>query len=193
MTAVLKTEAWLSPAAYLELERTSQIRHEYVGGTIQAMAGASRSHNVIAGNIFAAIHGHLRGKPCRAFMNDMRLRLNYPNGQQVYYYPDIMVTCRQMPDPNHVEEPAVIIEVLSRDTEDVDRREKFFSYTGLSSLNCYVLVDQYRRQVEVFQRADAGWTKELLHHYSDTLHLPDIMFHMSVEAIYEDAFDDATP
>lgn len=55
---------WLSFEDYLAFEEASPVRHEYVGGMLHAMAGASESHEIIAGNLFAAIHAHLRGRPC---------------------------------------------------------------------------------------------------------------------------------
>jgi Uma2 family endonuclease len=190
MAPLLKEEAWLSPAEYLSREAASEFRNEYVGGRTYAMAGASRTHNIIAGNIFAALHGHLRGKKCRTFMNDMKLRLAYSNGQVVFYYPDIMVACRPEVSDTYVEHPSVIFEVLSRDTEDVDKREKFFSYTGAASLDAYVLVDQYRRKVLVYRRVGEGWDTETLEHRSDVLFLPTLEFNLGVEAIYEDAFEE---
>ena len=53
----------VSEGDYLALEARSPNRHEYVAGEIFAMTGASIRHNVIAGNIYAAIRQHLRGTP----------------------------------------------------------------------------------------------------------------------------------
>ena len=60
---------------FLEGERHSEVRHEYIGGEVHAMAGASEEHNLISGNLFAALQSHLKGKPCRGFIHDMKLRL----------------------------------------------------------------------------------------------------------------------
>jgi hypothetical protein len=38
------------------------------------MAGASEKHELIKGNLFAAIHGHLRGGLCKAYSSDFKLR-----------------------------------------------------------------------------------------------------------------------
>src|SRR2546430_11541542 len=76
---IAKTTNWMSPQDYIEGERHSEIRHEYVGGYVYAMAGASDDHNRIAGNIFSALHERLRGKRCEPFMADMKLKI--PGGQ----------------------------------------------------------------------------------------------------------------
>ena len=73
-------EAALSPELvgaedYLEGEKVAKVRHEFVAGQLFAMAGASEEHNLIAGNLFAALHAHLRGKGCRLFTFDMKVRL----------------------------------------------------------------------------------------------------------------------
>src|SRR6266404_3018929 len=146
---------------YLSGELRGEIRHEYIGGTIYAMAGASEDHNAIAGNLFAALHSHLRGKPCRVFFVDMKVRLLIARAD-IFYYPDLMVAC----DPRDTDRyfkryPKVLIEVLSPDTEATDRREKFLSYTGIETLEEYVLVAQDRREVTVFRRS-RQWQPEIL-------------------------------
>ena len=88
--ALAKPEQLVSVEDYLEGEQLSEIRHEYIGGRIYAMAGASDDHNRIVGNIYSALHQLLRGKRCEPFMQDMKLRI--PSGQ-AFYYPDVLVAC----------------------------------------------------------------------------------------------------
>lgn len=87
MASVQKAER-LSPEDYLEGEKQSEFRHEYVAGYVYAMTGASEAHNLIAGNLHAALHAHLRGGSCRVFINDMKVRV-----ADAFYYPDLMVCC----------------------------------------------------------------------------------------------------
>ncbi|MGK2950994.1 MAG: Uma2 family endonuclease, partial [Thiobacillus sp.] len=61
--------------AYLHGEEAATLKHEFVGGEIYAMSGASERHNRIALNIAFHLRSATRGKPCRAFMADMKLRL----------------------------------------------------------------------------------------------------------------------
>src|SRR5690348_9223625 len=86
---------FLTVEEYVQLEQTSEIRHEYVDGEIFAMASASEEHNLIAGNIYALLRPHLRGTPCRAFVSDMKVQLKVQKAD-IFYYPDILVTS----DPN---------------------------------------------------------------------------------------------
>jgi Uma2 family endonuclease len=146
---------------YLRGEETAASKHEFVGGEIYAMAGASERHNRIALNIAFHLRSATRGKPCRAFMADMKLRLA---GGTTYYYPDAMLVCD--PDDGHPiykQSPCFIAEVLSPATATVDVREKWTAYRGLASLRYYLLVDSERLWAKVFFRDehDAWFEQEL--------------------------------
>jgi Uma2 family endonuclease len=55
-----------TPEEYLALERKADRKSEYVHGQVIAMAGASRIHNLIAGNFYREASQQLRGRPCEA-------------------------------------------------------------------------------------------------------------------------------
>jgi len=174
---------FMSVDEYLVGERESDVRHEYVGGTVYAMSGASEAHNLIAGNLFAALHTHLRGGPCRVFMSDMKVRLSIAR-DDVFYYPDLLVSCDPADaDPYFKARPKVIVEVLSASTERVDRREKFLGYQRIPSLEEYVLVDQARVQITVFRRS-TDWDPEILEERG-AFALRALDFEMTAEALYE--------
>ena len=143
----------LDESEYLALEARSPVRHEYVAGEIFAMTGASVRHNIIAGNLYTALRTHLRGTPCRALMEGVKL---YLKKERSYFYPDVMVTCESRlleldAETQLVDSPALIIEVLSPSTEGIDRREKLFAYQTITSLHEYLLVDPDKRCVEVYR------------------------------------------
>ena len=183
MQAAAQTLA-ITVGEYLEGEQLSEVRHEYIGGLVYAMAGSTREHNTIALNLATALHPHLRGKSCRLSMADVKVRLQLA-GDEIFYYPDLMVTCdpRDLaPDFNR--HPSVLIEVLSESTERTDRREKFLSYTQIDTLEEYVLVAQDRMEVTVFRRADQ-WQPQVLHTPTQSLRLAAIDFELPLAAIYE--------
>src|SRR5262245_26554542 len=92
MTVIAKSADLLTPEEYLEGERYSDVRHEYVDGRVYAMAGASDDHNRIAANLLAFLHAALRGKPCEPFMADMKVKIP-SRFADAFYYPDVMVAC----------------------------------------------------------------------------------------------------
>ena len=142
----------LSVEEYLELEKSATIKHEYVGGELHAMVGASRRHNRIALNIVRKLADIAEGGPCRVYVSDMKLQV-----EEVFYYPDVMVACGEVPENEYLEdEPCVVVEVTSPGTETIDRREKLANYQGISSLRAYVIVAQDRSWISHYQRDENG-------------------------------------
>ena len=168
---------------YLEIEKTSEIKHEYIAGLIYAMAGASRNHNLISGNLFGALHAHLRGASCSAFMADMLLKLQI-NNEDIAYYPDLMVDCdNENQEKLFIRHPSVIIEVLSKSTKRIDLREKFFAYQTIEQLQEYIIVKQTEMEVTMYRRA-LNWQAESFK-AEDLLIIPSIKLEISVKEIYE--------
>jgi len=150
---------FLSADEYLAAEEASDTRHEYVGGLAYAMAGETRDHNQIVQNLGFAFRQHLQSGPCRLYLSDIRVNFNL-HQDEYFYYPDIVATCdKRDTHPRFVRHPRLIIEVLSESTERTDRREKFFAYTGIESLEEYALVAQEAREVTVFRRGN-DWKAE---------------------------------
>src|SRR5437660_4676071 len=113
---------------YLAGELVCPIKHEYLGGVVYAMAGARIAHNLIATNVIGSLHGRLRGRRCRPFNSDMKIRVRLPT-QVRFYYPDVSVVCRSNPQgESFQDEPAAIFEVLSRGTRRIDEGEKKDAY-----------------------------------------------------------------
>jgi Uma2 family endonuclease len=69
----------MTPGEYLELERKSEIRSEYIAGPMFAMSGASLRHGLMAGNLFREISSQMRGRACEAHTNGLRVKVS-PTG-----------------------------------------------------------------------------------------------------------------
>ena len=183
-SAVAQSQQFLSVEDYLEGERFSEIRHEYVGGCVYAMAGASDDHNRIAGNIFGELRERLRGRRCEPFMVDMKVKLS---GSQAFYYPDVLVACDPSDKAKYFRErPTVIFEVLSPETERTDQREKRFTYALIPSVKVYVLVSQEKPELTVLRRSrSAPWAAEVVEGRKSILKLPEIKAEIPLARIYE--------
>ncbi len=176
----------ISVADYLAGESQGEIRHEYIGGLVYAMAGASSEHNIICLNLAFALRSHLRGTPCQVFMVDLKARLSIA-GEDVFYYPDLMAACDPRDTDHYFRKfPKVLIEVSSPETERIHRREKFSGYTRLETLEEYILVSQERMEVTVFRKAN-NWLPEIANRRDDRLRVPSLEFSLSLPAIYENA------
>ena len=158
-TMATQPQTFLTEEEYLAFEREAEEKHEYYAGEIFAFAGASRRHNLITGNFFAALHAQLRDRDCEVFSSDMRVRIS-PSG--AYTYPDVVALCgeAEFADDQHdtLLNPTVIVEMLSPSTADYDRGGKFALYRRLDSLQEYLVVAQDRCHVEQYVRqGDARW------------------------------------
>lgn len=183
MTALLKPEP-ISVEEYLQGELHSEVRHEYIGGLVYAMAGASDDHNRIGGNIFSFLHAALRGKRCEPFGSDMKFKI--PKFDS-FYYPDVLVTCDPTDNAKYFRErPTVVFEVLSPETERTDTREKRYAYDTVDALKVYVLVAQDRPEVIVYRRTpEDAWSTETLRGLNSTLLLPEIAVEIPFTRIFE--------
>ncbi len=151
--------AFITFREYLEGEKHAEVRHEYIDGRVFAMAGATRNHEIVALNLAASLHTHLKGSPCRAFKGDMKLKVEIQDRDFVYY-PDIVVGCD--PSDRHplfIEKPKVLIEVMS--DYKADNVEKLFVYLRIPSLEEYLVVDQDPANPQAWlYRRDNGWEQE---------------------------------
>ncbi len=142
---------------YLRLSAASEIKLEYVGGQVMAMAGASPRHNLVAMNLGVALGRMLAARPCLVFGSDQRLRVD-PTG--AYVYPDVVVVCEAprftADTPASLTNPGLVIEVLSPSTEEHDRGVKLAHYRRLASVREVALVSVNERRVELYRRLDSG-------------------------------------
>jgi Uma2 family endonuclease len=178
----------LTVKEYLELEQDAEVRHEYVAGQIYAMTGSSRQHNLIATNIISLLRPHLRGGSCRAFVLNMKVRMN-TNSQRadLFYYPDVVVTCNPQDRERYfLTSPCLVVEILSPSTQITDKREKRINYQSLDSLQEYVLVSQDEMKVEIYRKDDLGnWTVETLGK-DNNCQLDSVGLTLTMADIYED-------
>jgi Uma2 family endonuclease len=162
-------------------------RHEYLNGEIFAMTGARDTHNTIALNIASALRSALRGSPCRAFIADMKLRINAANAS---FYPDVMVTCDprdKTPETDLAKQhPVLIVEVLSDTTSAYDRGLKFEHYRNLSTLREYLLVEQDRRHAELFRCEDDGRWVLYASGATEDVVLESVGLRLSMDTLFED-------
>jgi Uma2 family endonuclease len=172
---------------YLEAEINSVDRHEFINGEIILMAGGTPDHNEITTNLVFALKLALKGKPYRTFSSDQRLLIPQLNN---YTYPDVMVVAKpielQPGRTDTITNPLLIAEVLSKSTKAYDRDDKFAAYRSIPSFQEYLLIDQYRVQVQQYSKTDAN--KWIFSEYSSTgdrLMLTSVQVEIAIADLYE--------
>lgn len=172
----------MSAEEYLAWEPTQEERYEYWDGEVVAMSGGTRNHNRITFNFSKLLDDALVDRPCEMYMADVKAQVQ--RGQK-YFYPDVVVTCDDRDnDPQLVQFPSLIIEVLSPSTEAIDRGTKFAKYRQFSTLKEYVLVQVEQPGIEVFRRNEKGqW---VLSEYSlgDSLKLESVNVEIAIADLY---------
>ncbi|MDP9169387.1 MAG: Uma2 family endonuclease [Acidobacteriota bacterium] len=174
---------------YLEIERAAEFRSEYIDGGMVAMAGGGRNHALIVAAAGARLYEQLRGKPCAVAGTDLRV---FCEPAQVLTYPDIVVFCEPAKfldgDADTLVDATVILEVLSRSTQNYDRGEKFRSYRGLPSFREYVLLaeDEIRAEHHVRQ-PDGSWLFRELNGPEIEIKLDSIGCRLTLGSLYERA------
>lgn len=170
---------------YLAVEEMGPVRHEFVNGAIFAMAGGTPEHAALSAAIVVLLGSHLRGRECRPYSADLRLRIPATG---LATYADATVVCgkpqRDPESPTHVTNPTLIVEVLIPGTEEYDRGEKREHYQQLASLRDYVLVAQGQRRVEVFTRSADGEWLHRVHGSGDIVLLSSVDYRFEVDELY---------
>jgi Uma2 family endonuclease len=179
MSSVLK-QNHLTHEEYFALEQAEDWRYEYIAGEVFAMAGGTESHALIGANIIIDLGYVFRGKPCRVYTSDMKL---YVHDFDIFCYPDVQVLCEKgIRHEKYVENPVLVVEVLSDSTESYDRGLKFEHYRSIESLQYYLLVDQNRKHVDLYERETSrGW---LLTAPQDSVVLSSLDIKLEVDEIY---------
>ena len=178
-----------TPEEYLQLEIAAEYKSQYIAGEIFAMAGAQPVHVRVTNNILAALHQRFRSRPCDVFNSDMRVR---SETGEMYTYPDVSALCGEphfegsKNDPPSLLNPQVIVEVLSRSTQDFDRGDKFARYRKIVSLTDYLLVSTDEPRVEQHIRLPSGiWTREDRGDLDGVVHLASLDCDLPLAEIYE--------
>ncbi|MGH8261591.1 MAG: Uma2 family endonuclease [Steroidobacteraceae bacterium] len=169
---------------FFELEAGSPIRHEFVNGIAYAMSGTTVAHACIVDNVVGAFNGHLRGGPCRAFSNTVKLLIRHSENE-ISYYPDVIVDCQPDRRGEHfVQSPKLIVEVLSPSTRQIDRREKLQNYRLVDSIEEYAIAEQSERQVTIHRRADR-WQPRIYSGSNSVADFPAIGLALPLSSVYD--------
>jgi len=180
---------YLTPEEYLALERKAEFKSEYMDGVVYAMAGASPRHNLIVANIIITLGSQLKGRPCKVYPSDLRVRV--PNSER-FFYPDVSVVCGddEFADDSQdiILNPRLIVEVSSETTAAFDRGKKFLSYQQINSLQEYLLVSQDEILVEGYARqGNDTWLYTKVMGLEGNLTLPSIECELALKDVYDKA------
>lgn len=182
-----QAKTYITPEEYLAIERAAEYKNEYVNGEIFAMTGASRKHNLIAGNIFGELREQLKGKPCEVYPGEMRVKAP---AARSYVYPDVVVVCGEPQfEDGYLDtllNPTLVVEVLSKSTEPYNRLAKSAYYRTIESLTDYLLVAQEEYRVEQYvKQADGRWLLSDVRSLENAIELEGIGCSLALRDLYD--------
>ncbi len=170
---------------YLELEASSNVKHEFLAGQIYGLAGGTPEHAALKAAITGLLFAQIRGSRCRAHDADLRVRVLETG---LATYPDLTVVCgpteRDPRDVNAVTNPTLIVEVVSSSTEEYDRGDKFEHYKRIPGLQHYVLVSHREHQIEVWSRSPSNEWSRVVARSGERVALPSIGAELAVDDVY---------
>jgi len=171
--------ATITEDEYLAGEEIAKKKHEFIGGEIFAMSGASKNHERISGNIFRKIGNFLDDSPCEPFSSDVKVKVG-----DDFFYPDAMVVCDDQTEHDYYTEmPTIIVEVLSKSTRRYDATIKRTAYQSIPTLQEYILIEQDFVDVEVSRKKDQWHSRHYL--LGESLTLESIGLTIKVEDLYQ--------
>lgn len=171
---------------YFFLLESSELKLEYIDGTIVELSGATANHNRIKEDTSGFLWSKL--EECRPLGSDMAISVQAANS---YYFPDLVYVCDKedkFEDENEtrLENPSVIVEVLSKSTEVRDRGEKFHNYWQLPSLIEYILIDSRSMRVDIFSRTeDHAWLMRSYTQFGDIASFDTLGVEVPLSIIYK--------
>ena len=150
------------------------------------MAGTSKGHNDIAGNIYILLRNKYKPLGCSVHSESVKLELEKEN---YYVYPDLLLSCdnADKTDDYLIRNPSLIVEVLSPSTESYDRRVKLAQYRKIKSLKYCLLVSQSSPFVEIFGRTNQSdlFTYDSAAGLDPIIQLPLLDFALPMSKVYE--------
>lgn len=170
----------LTAEEYLRDEELSPVKRELVEGRLYSFAGTNRRHNKIVSNVHLVLAMAAEDGPCDVFISEMLVRA----GLRTFYYPDLLVVCTDGdPLDRYLDDPCLVVEVLSPSTHDIDRREKLLAYQAMPSVRGCTLVYQDQRRVLHYWRdeQDVWWEIETT---EGAIRMPCLDIELPLERIY---------
>lgn len=174
---------------YAELEKTSEERLEYFEGNVWSMAGASPTHEQIVVNLSAELRNNLRGRGCRVFGSNLRVKVPV---YKPYRYPDVTALCGEPVYEDFyglqvLTNPSLIVEILSPSTERFDLSNKFDYYKSIASFTEYLLVAQDRPNVILYTKHDEkSWLHRSYNSLDEAVRLTALDCELRLSEIYLD-------
>ncbi|MBF0229278.1 MAG: Uma2 family endonuclease [Desulfamplus sp.] len=187
MNQLATQQNYYTKEEYLLLEESAEYKSEYYDGEIFAMAGGTRNHSAICLNVNWSIREAISNKDCVGFDSNMKLDVPTHN---IVVYPDAMVACSKiefLDDRETIlQNPLLVIEVLSPSTEHIDRIKKFIYYQSVPSIQEYVMISQSEPKIEAYcKQSERNWLYTVIKGLEEAIYIKTLEYKFELKEIYQ--------
>lgn len=151
----------ITVAQFLAYESHDDRKYELVDGAIRLLAGATRAHARLSGNMLCWLGDRLRGTGFRAYGSGLALR----TGETSCRMPDLAVypgapLPRERDGDKLIDDPVVVANVCA--SADADAERRLAEYRALPSIDTIIFADPDAETIRVVQRlGPASWRDDL--------------------------------
>jgi Uma2 family endonuclease len=175
----------LSVEEYLAAEEIAFTKSEYIDGWVRAMVGSTLRHNQVKANCLVCLALALKGRRCKPYDSDTKVRI-VRKGRTRFYYPDVQVVCESnAPTDVYQDSPVLIIEVLSPSTRRYDLDEKMSAFLDIPSLEYYLVLEQHCPSAILMRRTGDCFVREIYNDLDSTIDLSLLGCSLPLREIYD--------
>ena len=171
-------------AEFLRWEDGTDTRYELLGGCPVAMAPPVIARGILALRLGARIDAALRSRsPC---FGQSEAGIARPDRNDTCYIANFAVTCTPPGRGQQLlQDPLLIVEILSSGTALHDRQTKVSDYRRIPSVQEILLIDSTSIFAEVLRREGDRWITEIVRGPHATLSLASIGLTATISELYE--------
>jgi Uma2 family endonuclease len=170
---------------YLNMERKSSAKHEYIGGKVLSLASSNRTRSLIGSNATIAIGNRIHGQKNEIYAGNMLVQMSPTR----FTYPDVIVVSSKPSFTDNqfdvLQNPTIVLEIYSKNTNSLDKTEKLESYLAMDSIREYLLVKEDEMRVEHYAKQNAKqWIYRIYNDREEIISLESVNCKVSLSEIY---------
>lgn len=169
---------------FLRWDDGTEIHYELIGGFAVAMAPPAEAHRMLAMRLGSRIDAALANRrPCNAQSEAGVVRADRAD---TYFEADIAATC----EPNEfgrqaIQNPFLIVEILSPSTERHDRWVKLPAYRQIATVQEILFIASDGIYAELHRRSGEQWITDILRGGEAVLNLASVPFEVRLGELYD--------
>jgi Uma2 family endonuclease len=169
---------------FLRWDDGTETHYELIGGFPVAMAPPAAAHRILATRLVSRIDAALASRrPCNAQGEAGIIR---PDLADTYFEADIAATCeRHEFGQQALDEPFLIVEILSPSTERHDRRTKLPVYRQIATVQEILFLASDGLYAELHRRSGAQWITDILRGADARLALASVGIEIPLAELYD--------